>query len=290
MLSFFGEQCLKDAVVARVKEHQRLDQIIQQVYWDGSKGCAIGCVLHSSDHMAFQRQLGLPVFLAYMDEHIFESLPTDEAKQWPLRFIEAVPVGVDLEMVFPRFMHWLLTDSEGIRCHANTETVAIIDRLVELYARRLTGAPFDEAAAEAAEAEARAVGWAAAAAARVAPRVAEAVAARAAAWAAEAACAKQARAAPRAAAAAARLAAAEAAEVAVAEEVAEAAMLAAAAEVEAAAAARAAARAAASKRTYVNRQADHLISLLQSYESVPLSTQPCPDKIAALLPMESGRA
>ena len=49
MLSFFGEPCLKAAVVKRVKEHQRLDQIIQGTYWDGARGCAIGCVLHSGE-------------------------------------------------------------------------------------------------------------------------------------------------------------------------------------------------------------------------------------------------
>ena len=79
-MSFFGSQCLRDAVVERVREHQRLDQIAQSIYWDGSKGCAIGCVLHSGQHMAFEQQLGLPVFLAYMDEHIFEKLPLEEAK------------------------------------------------------------------------------------------------------------------------------------------------------------------------------------------------------------------
>ena len=50
-----------------------------------------------------------------MNEHIFERLPLEEAKGWPLRFIEAVPVGVDLELVFPRFMHWLLSDPDGMR-------------------------------------------------------------------------------------------------------------------------------------------------------------------------------
>src|SRR6185295_6764033 len=168
MISFFGETCLKDAVVARVKEHQRLDQIIQGTYWDGAKGCAIGCVLHSSDHTAYETQLGLPVFLAYMDEHIFESLPPKDAVLWPLRFIEAVPVGVDLELVFPRFMHWLLSDPEGMRKQANAETLPIIDSLVMIYARRIEGAPFDiGAAARAAGAAAGAAeaAWAAEAAA-----------------------------------------------------------------------------------------------------------------------------
>ena len=183
-MSFFGSQCLRDAVVERVREHQRLDQIAQQVYWDGSKGCAIGCVLHSGDHLAFEQQLGLPVFLAYMDEHIFEKLPLEEAKGWPLRFIEAVPVGVDLELVSPRFMHWLLSDPDGVRQYADARTVPIMDTLVAMYARRIEGIPFDVAAAWAA----RAAAWAAAAGAAGAARGAEGEAAwEAAAWAAGAA-------------------------------------------------------------------------------------------------------
>jgi hypothetical protein len=210
MLSFFGEQGLKDAVVARVKEHQRLDQIVQRIYWDGSKGCAIGCVLHSDDHMAFERQLGLPVFLAYMDEHIFESLPAHEATQWPLRFIEAVPVGVDLDLVFPRFMYWLLTDSLGVRAYANVETAKILDTLARMYSLRIDGIAFDRDAVMAAESAA----WAA-----------ESAAASAAAW-----------------------------------------------------------------RAAIQRQADYLISLLQAYESTPLNTGPCPEKIREFLPTWSAGA
>ena len=155
MLSFFNEPCLKAAVVERVKEHQRLDQIIQGTYWDGARGCAIGCVLHSGEHMAYETQLGLPVFLAYMDEHIFERLTVAESKLWPLRFIEAVPVGVDLELVFPRFMHWLLSDPLGMRQYANGKTLRVIDSLVTLYTRRIEGVPFDTRAAESARSAAR---------------------------------------------------------------------------------------------------------------------------------------
>ena len=179
-MSFFGSQCLRDAVVERVREHQRLDQIAQQVYWDGSKGCAIGCVLHSGNHLAFEQQLGLPVFLAYMDEHIFEKLPLEEAKGWPLRFIEAVPVGVDLELVSPRFMHWLLSDPDGVRQYADARTVPIMDTLVAMYARRIEGIPFDVDAAR----DAVAAAWAAGDAAWAAAWHAAGAAAVAAAWAA----------------------------------------------------------------------------------------------------------
>jgi hypothetical protein len=243
---------LRDAVVERVREHQRLDQIAQQVYWDGSKGCAIGCVLHSGEHMAFEQQLGLPVFLAYLDEHIFEKLPLEEAKGWPLRFIEAVPVGVDLELVFPRFMHWLLSDPDGVRQYADARTVPIMDTIVAMYARRIEGIPFDVAAA-----------WAAGDAAWAAAVAAAGDAARAAgdaAWAA-------ARAAAGDAAGAAAVAAAGAAAGAAGD------------------AARAAWAAAgdAAWAAAVRRQADYFIALLQGYESQPLADlPPCTEQLQAL--------
>ena len=234
MLSFFGEPCLKKAVIARVKEHQRLDQIIQGTYWDGTRGCAIGCVLHSGDHMAYETQLGLPVFLAYMDEHIFERLPLEEAKGWPLRFIEAVPVGVDLELVFPRFMHWLLSDPHGMRESADARTLRIIDDLTILYARRIHGLPFDQASAQAA--------WTCVRAARASAQASVQAAG---------ACVRAARASAQACARAAGACAGAA----------EASALAAGASAEACA------RAAGT--IAIRRQADALIAVLQSYESKP---------------------
>jgi hypothetical protein len=131
--------------------------------------------------MSYETQLGLPVFLAYMDEHVFERLPLQEARTWPLRFIEAVPVGVDLELVFPRFMHWLLSDPDGMRQYANATTLPIIDTLATMYAQRIAGVPFDRAAGDAARAawEAARAAWAAGAA-RAARAAWEAGAARAA--------------------------------------------------------------------------------------------------------------
>ena len=248
MISFFGNQCLRDAVVERVREHQRLDQIAQRIYWDGSKGCAIGCVLHSAEHLAFESQLGLPVFLAYMDEHIFERLPLAEAKAWPLRFIEAVPVGVDLELVFPRFMHWLLSDPDGMRQYANAETLPIIDSLVEMYSRRIEGVPFDAASAACAAASAdRAAANATSAACAAARAASAADRAACAAWAASAACA------------------------------------AASAACDAARAACDAARAASAARAdSLNRQADYLIALLRGYESAPVEGPPCTEQERAL--------
>jgi hypothetical protein len=274
MISFWGEDCLKKAVIARVKEHQRLDQIIQGTYWDGARGCAIGCVLHSGDHMAYETQLGLPVFLAYMDEHIFEQLPLEEAKGWPLRFIEAVPVGVDLDLIFPRFVHWLLSDPHGLREAADARTRRIMDDIATLYARRIQGIPFDQARAGAArasaEASAQASAWAAEASAQASAWAAwaSAGAARASALAARAS-AEAARASAEASAGASAGAAwarARAAGVSAGAAGASAGASAGAAWVSAEAA----------RVNAIRRQAEYLIAVLQSYESKPARvTAPC---------------
>ena len=271
VISFFGDQCLRDAVVERVREHQRLDQIAQQIYWDGSKGCAIGCVLHGDQHLAFEQQLGLPVFLAYIDEHIFERLPLEEARAWPLRFIEAVPVGVDLELVFPRFMHWLLSDPNGMRQYANAETLPIIDSLVAMYARRIEGVPFDQCAAESA--------WSAATSA------AESAAERA--WSAARRTARSAAESARSAAWSAAECAASAAwstaESAAASDVWSAMSAARSATESAAASAAWSTESAIWSAAEIRRQADYLIALLQSYESHPLTgLPPCTERLQAL--------
>jgi hypothetical protein len=255
VISFFGEPCLKEALVRRVAEHERLDQFIQQVYWDGQRGCSIGCALHTDDHMAFERELNLPVFLAYMVEHIYERLPLTEAKFWTRRWVEATPVGVDLDLLFPRFMHWLLSDPDGMRQCANRQTLPIIDSLVSMYAARIQGIPFDifaaRSAAESARSAAESAESAAWSAARSAAESSES-AAWSAAWSAESAAWSAAR------------SAAESSESA------------------AWSAARSAARSAAwsaARSAAIHRQADYLIALLQSYDSQPiLVVAPCAER------------
>jgi len=279
VISFFGDQCLRDAVVERVREHQRLDQIAQQIYWDGSKGCAIGCVLHGDQHLAFEQQLGLPVFLAYIDEHIFERLPLEEARAWPLRFIEAVPVGVDLELVFPRFMHWLLSDPNGMRQYANAEMLPIIDSLVAMYARRIEGVPFDLCAAESATSAARSAAERAAASAWSVARSTARSAARSAAESA----AESARSAAWSAAECAASAAWSTAESAAASDVWSAMSAARSATESAAASAAWSTESAIWSAAEIRRQADYLIALLQSYESHPLTgLPPCTERLQAL--------
>lgn len=108
MLTFFAEPALKAAVRHRVAEHKRLDQIVQRTYWSDGKGCFIGCSLHSNQHKDFERLLGLPTWLAYLGESIFERLARINAVEFPLALYDAIPVGADLEPAREAFLQWSL--------------------------------------------------------------------------------------------------------------------------------------------------------------------------------------
>lgn len=99
MRAFHGSQEIKDKYIARVRKHRELDHLIQGVGWENGRGCAIGCTLESYDHSRYPDELGLPMWLAYIVDHIFENLPTDNAMEWPEQVLSAIPVGADVEKV-----------------------------------------------------------------------------------------------------------------------------------------------------------------------------------------------
>jgi len=155
MLSYQGDAGLKARFVGHVARHQAEDRVLQGTYGvvDGEsvwKGCAVACSLRSLDeisgrelrtenksHADLSARLGIPLELAYLEDRTFEGLSVELAREWPARFAEAIPVGRDLTMVWPRLALWMLSDPEsGVLRLARTErTRAGIAGVVDLYQR-----------------------------------------------------------------------------------------------------------------------------------------------------------
>ncbi len=112
MLSYHSDAAIKAKYLARVAAHADADEIIKGHYWEGGKGCAVGCTVHGDAHQAYERELGVPQMLAWLEDLIFEGLPNRLAKTWPERFLASISPGKDLSPVGWRFLHWLLTESE----------------------------------------------------------------------------------------------------------------------------------------------------------------------------------
>ena len=189
LLSFHNDPKIKEKYLARVREHRACDEIVKGTYWEDGKGCAVGCTIHSGRHEDYETELGIPSQLARIEDGIFESLPNELALEWPEKFLQSIPVGVNLMAVYWKFMEWLLIDEkEGVIRFAKTDVQKLIIRdSGNIFTRLLRGESpsYDECTevrkhAAAAAYAAAAAAYAAAAAAYAAADAADADAAAAA--------------------------------------------------------------------------------------------------------------
>ncbi len=146
MRAFHGSMEIKKFYVGRVRAHREADEIKHGFYWQGGKGCAVGCTIHGSKHSRYETELGIPRQLAWLKDGIFKALPSDAAKLWPEQFLEAIPVGANLIVAYWQFMKWLFVDpEEGVIKDARKEaTKGAIKAAGDLYARLVKGGAVTE--------------------------------------------------------------------------------------------------------------------------------------------------
>ena len=157
MKAYHGSEELKAATIAEMKKHQEDDLILQGSYWlapgndfsdDPPGGCAVGCMTHDPDggHELFPEKWGIPEAIAFFEDIIFEGMYEQAALDWPVRFLESIPVGADLSQVADRMMLWLFTESP----FRNARDEQVNEIVARLYLRRLSddyvsGDEWDEA-------------------------------------------------------------------------------------------------------------------------------------------------
>lgn len=123
MLSYNNDENLKKLIVYEMRKHQEQDQLVKDTYCleEGGKfkGCAVGCAIDSinialgkrylnSDHKVFEEELGIPEWLAHIQDSLFEALPIGDNSQFAVDFLEAIPVGVNLEPLKWKFCAFLM--------------------------------------------------------------------------------------------------------------------------------------------------------------------------------------
>jgi hypothetical protein len=173
-----------DAMKKEIARHIDADAVRGGHYWDGSTGCFIGCLTHSSDATKLANMYGVPEPLVRICESIFERLQEDQRPVFFREVGEAVGCdGKDLSRV-----HWAFL-GDTLRHLPKTGAQGVVDTVIAGLDLLADGKLWPDAAAAKAAAEAAAwAAWAAAAVSTEAAAAAEA-AARAARAAAEAAAA-----------------------------------------------------------------------------------------------------
>lgn len=168
MKAFHGSQEVKDKYLARVRKHAELDHLIRGTGWTGEKGCAVGCTLEAYNHKAYETELGIPEWLAHLEDAMFERMSEAKSRTWPEVFLQAIPVGADLEPVIVKFVTMVLDRALLRFDHAKYPDVkAGIDRVRRLLTNDGSRAELEKAADMARAADA------AAQAARLAERAAD---------------------------------------------------------------------------------------------------------------------
>ncbi|MGL5079122.1 MAG: hypothetical protein ACRDBG_25260, partial [Waterburya sp.] len=169
MISFHGKPEIKEFYLNRLRAHSEADEIEKGTYWERGKGCAVGCTIHSSSHEKYETELGIPIALARLEDRIFEGLPNPEAKNFPIEFLNAVPVGKDLDLVWYRFMYRILSDKNfGVIIFAKNSKDKV-QKVIDLFEKKINESPVEKkyfiaaAAADAATATAAAAAYATAA-------------------------------------------------------------------------------------------------------------------------------
>jgi hypothetical protein len=172
-------------LLGEIERHRKADQIIKGTYGEENgtwKGCAVGCSIHSinilkgkeyetNDHHIYETQLGIPEWLAKVEDTIFEGLPTEDAMLWPEQFTRAVPVGVDskkLEFVKWKFCLVLLKENYDqvkgldITEELKNQVLEAIDEVRKVHQTAVDTGKWDESAASsAASSAAESAAWSA---------------------------------------------------------------------------------------------------------------------------------
>jgi hypothetical protein len=111
MLAYHGDPKIKRKYLARVRAHQKADELLQGYgYWRNGKGCAVGCTVHCGDHGRYPVELGIPAEIAYLKDSIFDGMDKKLAQKWPARFLSAIKPGADLSRVYDLWCAWMLDD------------------------------------------------------------------------------------------------------------------------------------------------------------------------------------
>jgi hypothetical protein len=134
MKAFHNDPLIKQKYLERVRMHRAADNLIRGTGWDGHRGCAVGCTLEDYNHQKYETELGIPLWLAKVEDTLFEGMSHDNAMAWPERFLVSIKPGVELDKVKAPFMIFVLESTLKHFDHEKfTDVKVAVDRVIAMY-------------------------------------------------------------------------------------------------------------------------------------------------------------
>jgi hypothetical protein len=116
----FTQGITKEQFVNETKKHREMDNFMRGTYGrERGKACAVGCAiksinllkdldLNTDDHSIYETHLGVPEWLARLEDTLFENISENKHKDWPVKFAEAINEGSDLNEIKVAFIVYLM--------------------------------------------------------------------------------------------------------------------------------------------------------------------------------------
>ncbi|MFB3057361.1 MAG: hypothetical protein ACE1ZQ_09405, partial [Ignavibacteriaceae bacterium] len=141
MKTFNNSKELKSELIEKLKHHQDLDTFLQgqwltdeKVEGNGFKGCFYGCTMQTSVDaiLKFSNKYSVDLWFCMLTENIFEGLPVEESKTFPLECIQALPVGLDINKIKSEWNTIVLKDQLKF-VEKGSEQEKAINQCIDLF-------------------------------------------------------------------------------------------------------------------------------------------------------------
>ena len=132
--AYHDDPTIKLKYIGRMRTHQEADELVHGIYWEGGKGCAIGCTVHSSEHKAYETELGMPEWFARLEDTIFENMSGAASCRFPMSLLSTIPVGfAEWDRLYHEFCAYILRDVCKFDRKAFPDVATAVDDIVRLH-------------------------------------------------------------------------------------------------------------------------------------------------------------
>ena len=127
------------------KQHREADRFLQGSWIEKGKGeagmhrgCFYGCIMQRKEDVlsSASKTMGLPEWIVRVSEKIFEGLPKDLAKEFPVKLLEAIPTTADTTQMWKDWHYTVLMDKKHGQyknCGDNEECKKAIKQCADLF-------------------------------------------------------------------------------------------------------------------------------------------------------------
>src|SRR5574338_1367865 len=138
LLAYHGKESIKEKYVKRMQDHIKADELVHGYGWESGKGCAVGCTLNKYDHHCYQNELGLPEWLAQLEDILFENMSIEKSKTFPLLLLQAIPIGKsNWDETFHKFCIFVLEDSKKNVKIEFDSVISAIDKVIDYHLKSI---------------------------------------------------------------------------------------------------------------------------------------------------------